>query len=39
MRSLEVPSKELDECCGELEPSEEEFDIFSWRLRFSSEEK
>ena len=32
-------SKVLEECCGELEPSEEEFDIFSWRLRFSSEEK
>ena len=29
---MEVPSKELDECCGE-------FDIFLWRLRFSSEEK
>ena len=39
MRSVEVPSKELDECYGELEPSEEEFAIFSWRLRFSSEEK
>ena len=32
-------SKVLEECCGELEPSEEEFDIFSWRLRFSLEEK
>ena len=31
--------KVLEECCGELEPSEEEFDIFSWRLRFSFEEK
>ena len=28
MRSVEVPSKELDECYGELEPSEEEFAIF-----------
>ena len=36
---MEVPSKELEECCGELESLEEEFDIFSWRLRFSLEEK
>ena len=26
--SLEAFSKEIEECCGELEPSEEEFDIF-----------
>ena len=25
---MEALSKELEECCGELEPSEEEFDIF-----------
>ena len=39
VRSVEAPSKVLEECCGELEPSKEEFDIFSWRLRFSLEEK
>ena len=26
--SLKALSKKLKECCGELEPSEEEFDIF-----------
>ena len=28
VQSVEALSKELEECYGELEPSEEEFDIF-----------